>query len=98
MGELDLPQRAIREQIAAAVDIIVQVERLPDGSRKVVAVEELQGMEDATILLQEVFTYEPRITDGRYVGTAAPTGLRPRIVERFADHDVELPLHVFRPR
>ncbi len=96
MGELDLPQRAIREQIAAAVDVIVQVERLPDGSRKVISVQEVQGMEDATILLQEVFDYEPRIVDGRYVGTAEPTGLRPRIVERFRERGVELPLHVFR--
>lgn len=59
MGELDLPQRAIREQIAAAIDIIVQVECLPDGSRKVVGVQEIQGIEDSTILLQEVFAYVP---------------------------------------
>ncbi len=97
MGELDLPQRAIREQIAAAIDVIVQVERLPDGARKVTSVQEVQGMEDTTVLLQEVFAYRPRVSEGRYVGHAEPTGLRPRIVERFADRDVELPLHVFRP-
>ncbi len=96
MGELDLPQRAIREQIAAAIDIIVQVERLPDGHRKVVSVQEIQGMEDTTVLLQEVFAYEPRVSEERYVGHAEPTGLRPRIVERFKQRDVELPLHVFR--
>lgn len=97
MGELDLPQRAIREQIAAAIDVIVQVERLPDGQRKVVSVQEIQGMEGDTVLLQEIFSYEPTVTDGRYVGHAEPTGLRPRIVERFAARDVEVPLHVFRP-
>ncbi len=96
MSELDLPQRAIREQIAAAIDVIVQVERLPDGQRKVTSVQEVQGMEDTTILLQELYRYEPRVEDGRYLGCAEPTGLRPRLLERFKERGVDVPMAILQ--
>ena len=98
MAGVELPERAIREMIAAAVDVIVQVTRLPDGSRKVVSVQEIQGMEDRTIVLQELFSYEPDIDDkGRYRGNAEPTGLRPKFLDKLKTHGVEVPAAVLRP-
>ena len=98
MAGVELPERAIREMIAAAVDVIVQVTRLPDGSRKIVSVQEIQGMEDRTIVLQELFSYEPDIDEkGRYRGTCEPTGLRPKFLDKLKTHGVEVPAAVLRP-
>ena len=97
MAGVELPERAIREMITAAIDIVVQITRLPDGSRKVTSVQEVHGMEDRTIVLQELFAYEPKVDPrGKYVGVCQPTGLRPRFVEKLAQHGVELPAAVFR--
>ncbi len=97
MAELDLPERAIREQIAGALDVVVHLERLPDGQRKLMSMQEVQGLEGSTILLQEIYSYEPQIgEDGRYIGTAAPTGLRPRFLEELEARDVDVPAAVFR--
>ena len=98
MAGVELPEKAIREMIAAAVDVIVQVTRLPDGSRKVVSVQEIQGMEDRTIVLQELFAYEPDLdAQGRYRGNAEPTGLRPKFLDKLKTHGVEVPAAVLRP-
>jgi pilus assembly protein CpaF len=98
MGGVDLPERAIREQIAAAIDLVVQITRLPDGARKVTSVQEIQGMEDRTVVLQELFKYEPKLdSNGRYVGVCQPTGLRPKFLEKLKVHGVEVPAAVFRP-
>jgi pilus assembly protein CpaF len=98
MAGVDLPERAIREMIAAAIDVVVQIVRLPDGSRKIVSLQEIQGMEDRTIVLQELFAYTPDVDDkGRYRGTPEPTGLRPRFLEKLATHGVEVPAAVLRP-
>ncbi len=98
MAGVDLPERAIREMIAAAIDVIVQITRLPDGSRKIVSVQEIQGMEDRTIVLQELFAYEPDIDpQGRYRGTCKPTGLRPKFLDKLKLHGVEVPATVLRP-
>jgi pilus assembly protein CpaF len=99
MAGMELPERAVREMIASAIDVIIQIERLPDGARKVTSVQEVQGMEDRTIILQELFKYEPKIDNqGRYTGVAAPTGLRPRFVEKLELHGIELPATVLSPR
>jgi pilus assembly protein CpaF len=99
MAGMELPERAVREMIAAAIDVIIQIERLPDGSRKVTSVQEVQGMEDRTIILQELFRYEPRIDDkGRYGGVPTPTGLRPAFVDRLKLRGIELPATVLSPR
>jgi pilus assembly protein CpaF len=73
MAGMELPERAVREMIASAIDVIIQIERLPDGSRKVTSVQEVQGMEDRTIILQELFRYEPKLdAQGRYGGVPHP--------------------------
>jgi pilus assembly protein CpaF len=92
MAGYELPVRAIREQIASAINVIVQLERMTDGSRKVVSVQEIQGMEGDTILLQEVFRFRPQLTaEGRQVGQMEATGLRPKFLERLKAHGVEVP-------
>ncbi|MFY9586149.1 MAG: CpaF family protein [Actinomycetota bacterium] len=92
MAGFELPIRAIREQIASAINVIVQLERMTDGSRKVVSVQEIQGMEGDTILLQEVFRFRPQLTaEGRQVGQMEATGLRPKFLERLKAHGVEVP-------
>lgn len=97
MSGMDLPERALREMIASAIQIIVQITRLPDGSRKVTSVAEIHGMEDRTIVMQELFAYEPKIdSNGRYVGIAEPTGLRPKFLERLAANGIDLPAATFR--
>ncbi len=98
MAGVDLPERAIREVITSAIDIVIQITRLPDGSRKVTSVQEVHGMEDRTIVLQELFTYEPTMgANGRYTGVCQATGLRPRFIEKLSAHGVDLPASVFRP-
>jgi pilus assembly protein CpaF len=83
--------RAIREQIHAAIDVIMQLERQPDGRRVITAITELQGIEGDTILLQDIFRQV-----GGMGGEVAPTGLRPRFAETLAERGVDLPATVFR--
>jgi pilus assembly protein CpaF len=94
MAGYDLPVRAIREQVNAAIDVIVQLERFPDGRRMVTAVTEVQGMEGDTILLQDMFAYRPGANGA--TGDLVPTGLRPRIAAKVAERGVEIPPEVFR--
>ncbi|MEY2472258.1 MAG: pilus assembly protein CpaF [Actinomycetota bacterium] len=94
MAGFDLPVRAIREQVNAAIDVIVQLERFPDGRRMVTAVTEVQGMEGDTILLQDIFAY--RAGANGATGDLVPTGLRPRIASKLAERGVEIPAEVFR--
>ena len=98
MAGHELPERAIREMIASAIDLVVQITRLPDGSRKITSVQEIQGMEDRTIVLQELFKYEPKLDNrGKYIGACEPTGLRPKFLEKLKSHGIELPAAAFRP-
>ncbi|MBM9464434.1 CpaF family protein [Aeromicrobium sp. YIM 150415] len=95
MAGLDLPLRAIREQAASAIDVIVQVARLRDGSRRVVAVTEVLGMEGEVVTLQDVFAFDYSAgvdAHGRFLGEARPTGVRPHFSERFTDHGVTFDL------
>ena len=98
MAGFDLPVRAIREQVAAAVDVIMQVDRLPDGRRVVTAVTELQGMEGDIILLQDIFKYRilPTGKRGQPQGELVPTGLRPKFLDKLIEAGVELPAKVFK--
>ena len=97
MSGIDLPERAVREMIAAAIQVVVQITRLPDGSRKVTSVQEIHGMEDRTIVMQELFAYEPQLDDqGRYLGNAEPTGLRPKFLEKLRTNGIDLPAATFR--
>jgi pilus assembly protein CpaF len=93
MAGYDLPVRAIRQQIAAALDLIVQLERLQDGSRRVTAITEVQRMESDVITLQDLFLFEvDSVTpDGTVIGGLKPTKLRPTFVSKFKKRGVELP-------
>jgi pilus assembly protein CpaF len=103
MAGFDLPMRAIREQIASAINLIVQLERASDGTRRVISVEEVQGLEGDVILLQQIFRFVPRMSaDGRQVGEIEAAGLRPKFLEALLHSGVDLPASVFqapvRPR
>jgi pilus assembly protein CpaF len=98
MAGMDLPLRAVREQVASAVDVIVQISRLRDGTRRVTHVTEVQGLEGETVTLQDAFLFDYSAgTDlnGRILGKAVPTGVRPRFAERFADMGISLSSRVF---
>jgi pilus assembly protein CpaF len=95
MSGMDLPVRAIREQIASAVDLVVHLSRLRDGTRRVTQVAEIQGMEGGTITMQELFRFDYQAgiaPDGRFLGSPVATGLRPGFEERLRDMGVTLPL------
>jgi pilus assembly protein CpaF len=96
MAGMDLPVRAIREQIAAAVDLIVQQERMRDGSRKIVNITEVNGMEGDVITLTDIFVFEQTgFENGRVLGRLRPTGLRPKFVDRIEASGIHLPASVF---
>jgi pilus assembly protein CpaF len=92
MTGYELPLRAIREQIASAVDLIVHTARLKDGSRRVVNITEIYGIEDDEILTQDVFAFEQTgIRDGKIEGALNPTGIRPTFMAQFQKNGVKLP-------
>ncbi len=97
MAGLDLPLRVVSKQIASAVHVIVQQSRLSDGSRKVIAISELQGMEGDTILLQEIFTFEQQGIDanGKVIGRHKPTGFRPKCMSKLEVAGCKLPRNLF---
>ena len=97
MAGMDLPIRAIREQIASAIDVIIQLSRLRDGTRRVTHITEVVGMEGDTITLSDIFLLETQGIDeqGNYIATLKPTGLRPLVAERLADHGIELRASLF---
>jgi pilus assembly protein CpaF len=96
MAGMDLPVRAIREQIASAVDLIVHQERMRDGSRKVVNITEVQGMEGDVIVMSDIFGFEQQgMEGGRVIGRLKPTGLRPKFVERIESANIHLPAGIF---
>ena len=84
MAELNLPERAVRTQIASAIDIIIQISRLSDGTRRVKQIAEVVGMEGDVITMQDIFTFEQTglEEDGRVIGRLRPTGIRPRCMDR----------------
>lgn len=96
MAGVDLPARAIREQIASALDVIVQISRLKDGSRKITYVTEVQGMEGDQIVLQDIFLFEQTaFVEGKVQGRLKPTGIRPKFSEKFEAAGIRLPAGVF---
>ena len=100
MAGMDLPLRAIREQISSAIDIIVQITRHKDGVRRVTHITEVHGMEGDIITLQDAFTFDYSAgydEEGRLRGRIQPTGVRPRFSERIADHGIALPMSLFQP-
>jgi pilus assembly protein CpaF len=98
MAGVDLPVRAIREQVAGAVDLVIQQARMKDGSRRIVAITEVSGMEGDVITMQDVFTFDysaGRDAQGRFLGGLVSTGLRPKFAEDLHDQGVELPANLF---
>ncbi len=98
MSGFDLPVRAIREQVAAALDGIVHIERFEDGSRRVASITEVQRMESDVVTLQELFKFEiDEVTqDGTIIGGLRATGLRPTFVQKFEKRGISLPQGLFR--
>ena len=94
MAGMDLPIRAIRQQISSAINLIVQLNRLKDGSRRVTSVTELIGMEGDTITMQDIFVFVPKGADpntGKIIGEFNATGIRPQIIARLFDMGIPLP-------
>ena len=100
MAGMDLPVRAIREQIASAVDLIVQQSRLRDGSRKITHLTEVQGMEGDIITLQDIFVFDQTGCDeqGKVIGRVRPTGIRPKFLDKLTANGINLPNETFWPK
>jgi pilus assembly protein CpaF len=99
MAGYDLPLRAIRQQIASALDLIVHLERLEDGSRRVTAITEVQRMESEVITLQDIFAFkiESVLQDRTVVGRLETTGLRPTFLYKFEKRGITMPNDLFAP-
>lgn len=98
MAGFDLPSVAIRQQIASAVDVFVQISRFRDGSRRVVSITEVEGMEGQTITLSDIFAFDHSAgidANGKHLGKIKPTGIRPKFSEKLADHGIHLPADLF---
>ena len=96
MAGMDLPVRAIREQIASALELVVHLERLRDGTRKVTHISEIQGMEGDVITMTDIFMFEQTgFEDNKVIGRLRPTGLRPRFMEKIESSGLHLPPSIF---
>jgi len=96
MAGMDLPVRAIREQVASAIDVIVQQERMRDGTRKVVTVAEVSGMEGDVITMTDIFSFEQTgVESGKIIGRLRPTGLRPKFMDQIEAAGINLPPSIF---
>jgi len=99
MSGVEIPQRAIREQVAGAVDLIIQITRLADGSRRVTSITEVVGMEEGVISLQEIFRFQQTgvAENRRILGYHTATGVLPRIVKKIEVDGISLPHGMFVP-
>ncbi|UCF78262.1 MAG: CpaF family protein [Candidatus Eiseniibacteriota bacterium] len=97
MSGMDLPEKAIREQVASAIDVVIQISRLSDGRRKIDYVSEIVGMEGSVVTMQDIFVYERMglAEDGTVLGQFKPTGIRPKFAERLFIAGVHLPSGIF---
>jgi len=99
MAGVDLPVRAIREQLSSAIDMIIHLNRLKDGSRKIVKITEVQGMEGEIITLQDIFQFDFAMgidEKGRYKGALKPTGLRPKCSTKLQDYGINFSKNIFQ--
>ncbi|HET9811001.1 MAG TPA: CpaF family protein [Sphingomicrobium sp.] len=99
MSGIDIPARAARSQIASAIHVVVQVQRLSDGRRKLMSVSEITGMEGEVVTMQEIFRFRQTGVDAErnVIGRFEATGIRPRFVDDFQSHGINLPASLFRP-
>jgi pilus assembly protein CpaF len=96
MAGMELPARAIREQISSAIDVVVHQERMRDGSRKIVAITEVSGMEGDVITMTDIFIFEQSgYEEGKVVGRLRPTGLRPKFIDKIEAAGIHLPASIF---
>ena len=97
MAGMDLPERAIREQIASAIDLVIQLIRFSDGTRKVTKISEITGMEGNTIVMQDIFYYDQKgiDADGKVIGEFRSSGIRPKFAERLRLSGFDLPPNIF---
>ncbi len=96
MAGVELPLKAIRQQISNALDVVIQIERMRDGTRKVTQVVEIQGMEGDMIVTQEIFKFEyAGVQDGKILGKLKPTGIRPKFMEKVEASNIFLPPQIF---
>jgi pilus assembly protein CpaF len=97
MASLNLPDKAMRQQIASAIDVVVQVSRMSDGTRKIMSVSEVVGMEGDVVTMQDIFVFE-RVgigEKGKVLGRFRPTGIRPKFAERLKYAGIHLPASMF---
>jgi pilus assembly protein CpaF len=96
MAGMDLPSRAVREQIASAIDLVVHQERMRDGTRKIVSLTEISGMEGEVITMTDIFVFEQTgIENGQIIGRLRPTGLRPKFMDKIEASGINLPPSIF---
>jgi len=96
MAGMDLPLRAIREQVASALDLVVHQERMRDGTRKITKITEVQGMEGDVIVMQDIFAFEQTgVEGGKVIGRLKPTGIRPKFMDRIEAANIHLPPNIF---
>ena len=97
MGNMNMPEKSVRQQIASAITIVVQAARLSDGTRKVTSISEITGMEENVISMQEIFTFAKKGIgpDGRVIGAFQPTRIRPRFLDRLRISGMVLPSSLF---
>ena len=96
MAGLDLPLKAIREQVASAIDLVVHLKRFRDGVRRVVQISEVQGLEGDTVVMQDIFKFEQLgVHDGQIMGEFHPTGIRPKFCEKMEEFGFPVPARFF---
>ncbi|MDD1713527.1 MAG: Flp pilus assembly complex ATPase component TadA, partial [Methanoregulaceae archaeon] len=97
MANLNLPEKAARQQIASAIHLVIQIVRMPDGTRKVTSIAEITGMEGPVITMQDLFVFERQGYDdnGKVKGKFKPTGIRPKFAERLYGAGIRLPMEMF---
>jgi pilus assembly protein CpaF len=96
MAGMELPVRAIREQVSSAIDLIIHEERMRDGTRKVVNITEVSGMEGDVITMTDIFVFEQSgFEEGKIIGRLRPTGLRPKFMEKIEASGIHLPPSIF---
>jgi pilus assembly protein CpaF len=97
MANLNIPESALRRQISSAIDVVVQVSRLSDGTRKVVSLAEITGMEGEIVTMQDIFVFRKRgiRENGEVIGDFMPTGVRPKFAEKLLVTGIQLPSSMF---
>jgi pilus assembly protein CpaF len=97
MGNLNLPENAVRRQIASAIDVVVQISRLSDGTRKMISLAEVTGMEGEIVTMQDIFSFRKRgvLESGEVLGEFEPSGIRPKFAERLSISGIHLPASIF---